>query len=117
MLEGHPLRKLFADLTRETFYRELHHYDSEVAAYLVDLLVGFARVEDLYKIRDAAGRRLEDVGEMLIESNPLLGAASSAASERSVSTSATIRCFSRGSFPSTSSGRGARSASITLWTT
>ncbi len=40
MLEGHPLRKLFADLTRETFYRELHHYDSEVAAYLVDLLVG-----------------------------------------------------------------------------
>ena len=76
MLEGHPLRKLFADLTRETFNRELHHYDSEVAAYLVDLLVGFTRVEDLYKIRDAAGRRLEDVGEMLIESNPLLGAAS-----------------------------------------
>ena len=76
MLEGHPLRKLFADLTRETFYRELHHYDSEVAAYPVDLLVGFTHVENLYKIRDAAGRRLEDVGEMLIESNPLLGAAS-----------------------------------------
>ena len=76
MLEGHPLRRLFADLTRETFYHELHHYDSEMAAYLVDLLVGFTHVENVYKIRDAAGRRLEDVGEMLIESNPLLGAAS-----------------------------------------
>src|SRR2546422_7064700 len=43
------------------------HYDSEVAAYLVDLLVGFTHVENLYKVRDAAGRRLEDLGEMLIE--------------------------------------------------
>src|SRR5437764_15118162 len=76
MLEGHPLRRLFADLTRETFYHELHHYDSEVAAYLVDLLVGFTHVENLYKIRDAAGRRLGDGGEMLIEPNPLVGAAS-----------------------------------------
>ncbi len=61
MLEGHPLRKLFADLTRETFYRELHHYDSEVAAYLVDLLVGFTHVENLYKILGAAsfGRERE----------------------------------------------------------
>src|SRR2546428_13873398 len=76
MLEGHPLRKLFADLTRETFYHELHHYDSEVAAYLVDLLVGFTHVENLYKVRDAAGRRPEDLGGMLIEANPPLGAAS-----------------------------------------
>jgi len=74
MLEGHPLKKLFTELTRETFYGELHHYDSEMASYLVELLVDFTYVENLYKIRDAGGRRLEDVGEMLIESNPLLGA-------------------------------------------
>jgi len=62
MLEGHPLKKLFTELTREMFYGELHHYDSEMASYLVELLVDFTYVENLYKIRDAGGRRLEDVG-------------------------------------------------------
>jgi len=76
MLPGHPLRKLFADLVRNTFYHQLHHYDSEVAAYLADLLVDFTYAERLYQIRDASGRKLEDVGEMLIESNPLLRASS-----------------------------------------
>jgi hypothetical protein len=36
------------------------------------LLVDFVHAENLYRIRDARGRRLEDVGEMLIASNPLL---------------------------------------------
>jgi hypothetical protein len=76
MLEGHPLRRLFAELIRRTFYHELQHYDSEMAQYLVELLVNFTYVDQLYKVRDAAGRRLEDVGEMLIESNPLLAASS-----------------------------------------
>jgi hypothetical protein len=76
MLEGHPLRKLFGELVAKTFYHQLHHYDSEVAGYLADLLVEFTFVERLYKLRDAMGRRLDDVGEMLIESNPLLAASS-----------------------------------------
>lgn len=76
MLEGHPLRKLFAELVRETFVHELQHYDSDMAGYLTELLVEFTHVQRLYKIRDASGRRLEDVGEMLIESNPLLEASS-----------------------------------------
>ena len=33
-------------------------------------------MDNLYPIRDSRGRRLEDVGEMLLESNPLLGASS-----------------------------------------
>ncbi len=76
MLEGHPLRRLFAELVRGAFFRELQHYDSEMAAYLTELLVEFTHVQRLYKIRDASGRPLEDVGEMLIESNPLLAASS-----------------------------------------
>lgn len=76
MLEGHPLRRLFAELVRKTFYSELHHYDSEMAGYLTELLVDFTHVNRLYQIRDATGRRLEDVGEMLIESDPLSAAAS-----------------------------------------
>jgi hypothetical protein len=76
MLEGHPLRRLFTELVSNTFDHELHQHDSEVSGYLADLLVEFTCLDRLYKIRDAAGRRLEDVGEMLIESNPLLAAPS-----------------------------------------
>src|SRR5690349_12122246 len=37
-----------------------------------DLLVNFTHVDNLYRLRNSKGRRLEDVGEMLIASNPLL---------------------------------------------
>ena len=47
-----------------------------MAGYLVELLVEFTFAERLYRIRDSMGRRLDDVGEMLIESNPLLAASS-----------------------------------------
>jgi len=76
MLEGHPLRRLFAELISKTLRHELHHYDSETAGYLTELLVEFTSADRLYKIRDTTGRRLDDVGEMLIESNPLLAASS-----------------------------------------
>jgi hypothetical protein len=39
-------------------------------------MTDFVHVDNLYRIRNALGARLEDVGEMLIESNPLLGASS-----------------------------------------
>jgi hypothetical protein len=76
MFEGHPLRRLFAELITKVFYRQIRHYDSEMTQYLTDLLTEFTHVDRLHKIRDASGRRLDDVGEMLIESNPLLAAAS-----------------------------------------
>jgi len=76
MLTGHPLRKLFAEFVSKSFHHQIHHYDSEMTQYLTDLLTGFTYAERLYKIRDAAGRRLDDVGELLIESNPLLAASS-----------------------------------------
>lgn len=50
--------------------------DREVAAYVGDLLIDFVHVDNLYRIRNCRGKRLEEVGEMLVESNPLLGAPS-----------------------------------------
>jgi hypothetical protein len=68
---NHPLRRLFADLiTREI------PGDPEVAAYVSDLLIDFVHVDNLYRIRNCRGKRLEDVGEMLLESNPVLDAPS-----------------------------------------
>ncbi len=70
------LRMLFAELVRDAFLKQLGYYDPEVTTYIADLLMDFTRTERLYKMRDASDRRLEDVGEMLIESNPLLEASS-----------------------------------------
>jgi len=67
----HPLRRLFAGLVG----RELPA-DRQVAAYVADLLIDFVDVDHLYRIRNARGRRLEEVGEMMVESNPLLQARS-----------------------------------------
>ena len=67
---------LFEELVRNAFLRQLHYQDSEVISYLSALLTDFTRTDQVYKIRDASGRRLDDVGEMLIESNPLLEASS-----------------------------------------
>ncbi len=51
-------------------------HDPELSAYVAGLLTNFVHVDSLYRIRNAKGKRLEEVGEMLIESNPLLGAGS-----------------------------------------
>jgi hypothetical protein len=64
---NHPLRRLFAELVG----RELSA-DREMAGYVADLLVDFTHIERMYRLRNARGKRLEEVGEMLIESNPLL---------------------------------------------
>ena len=67
----HPLRQLFADLVA----KELP-WDHEVARYVGDILIDFVHVDNLYRIRNCRGKRLEEVGEMLVESNPALDARS-----------------------------------------
>ena len=64
---NHPLRRLFNELVA----RQLPT-DHEMTAYVGDLLIDFVHVDHLYRIRNARGKRLEEVAEMLVESNPLL---------------------------------------------
>ncbi len=70
------LRELFEDLVWRHFFEDVHLEEPSVARYVTDLLVDFARIDSVYRLRNAFGRRLEDVGEMLLASNPLLEAAS-----------------------------------------
>ncbi len=44
--------------------------------YVSNVLLDFVHADQLYRIRNSRGQRLEDVGEMLLESNPLLQASS-----------------------------------------
>lgn len=72
----HPLRRFFTDMVWRRFSADVRLPDARIAGYVSGLLADFTHVDNLYRIRDTRGRRLEDVGEMLLESNPLLGAAS-----------------------------------------
>lgn len=71
LLTNQTLRDLFGELVSRTFGEALRLTDSEITAYVTDLLTQFNRMENLYRIRDAQGKPLEDVGEMLVASNPL----------------------------------------------
>jgi hypothetical protein len=73
---NHPLRKLFGVLTERSFSERLGWYDAGVVSYVSSLLVDFTQADHLYKIRTQTGRRLEEVGEMLLEADLLLNAGS-----------------------------------------
>ncbi|RPI27156.1 MAG: hypothetical protein EHM61_09470 [Acidobacteria bacterium] len=72
----HPLRKLFGELVARRFYREAGVPEPRIVEYVAALLTDFTHVDSLYRIRNARGQRLEEVAEMLIESDPRLEAAS-----------------------------------------
>ena len=82
--ESHPLNRLFLELVNRNFEEFVGLHDGEVSAYVANLLTEFCETEQLYKIRDAGGRPLHDMGEMLLESNPIYGPAPSFDRERQV---------------------------------
>ena len=69
------LTSLFRELVERNFQNQAID-DFEVKSYITALLTEFAEVNNLYKIRDTNSRPVDDVGHMLIDSNPLLEAAS-----------------------------------------
>jgi hypothetical protein len=70
------LRNFLGELVWRHFFEDVRLEEPQLATYVVKLLTDFACTENLYRMRNASGKYLEDIGEMLIESNPLLGAAS-----------------------------------------
>lgn len=81
--ESSQLQQFFNHIV-ERNYEEVGVRQSEVHAYVANLLTEFCEVENLYKIKNADGRALTDVGEMLLESDPIYGPAPSFDRERQV---------------------------------
>ncbi len=71
-----PLSKFFEELIGRSFKQRLGLVDSEVTSYVSELLTQFNRTENLYRIKNTQGKPLDDVGEMLLASNPLFEAPS-----------------------------------------
>jgi hypothetical protein len=82
--EGHPLRKLLEEQIAHHFGQEVGLRDQEIWAYLTNLLTEFCDTRNLYALKNAQGRSLDDVGEMLLESDPIYGEAPSFDREREV---------------------------------
>jgi hypothetical protein len=62
------LLAFFTWLIRRTLW-DLGMKDTEIANYLSLLLANFARTENLFRIRNCRGKRLETAVEMLLEAN------------------------------------------------
>jgi hypothetical protein len=82
--EAHPLEQLFAQLVGRHYAQEIGIRDPEVVGYVAHLLTEFCDAEQLMKIRTVSGRPLNDVGEMLLEADPIYGPAPSFDRERQV---------------------------------
>ena len=78
------LQDFFEGLVTQTFASTIGMRDGDLTNYISAMLAGFCQAEELYKIRNAAGRPIADVGEMLLESDPVYGPAASFDREREV---------------------------------
>ncbi|MBI4400586.1 MAG: hypothetical protein HY581_03000 [Nitrospirae bacterium] len=74
--EHHPLRRLFGALTERSFTEKLGWPDLNVTEYVSNLLVEFTHADQLYRVRNARGERVDTVVDMLFESEVLLEAQS-----------------------------------------
>jgi hypothetical protein len=68
---NHPLRRLFAGLTEQTFQTTLGVADTRLTDYLSELLSRFVHIDAVYRLAGTNGRRLEEVAEMMIEAEAL----------------------------------------------
>lgn len=82
--EGHALQQFFLELVSEHFHHNIGLRDPQVSEYIANMLIEFTETDRLHHIRNAAGRPLDDVGEMLLEADPVFGDAPSFDRERAV---------------------------------
>lgn len=78
------LRQLFHEVVFDCYESRLGMHDKEISTYVADLLTEFCRAENVYRIRDAQGKPLRAVGEMLVAADPVLGTAASFSEEREI---------------------------------
>jgi hypothetical protein len=82
--ESHALQGLFSELIHHHFDHDIGLRDSELQDYLINVLAEFCETEQLFKVCNDSGRPLSDVGEMLLQADPIYGPAPSFDRERQV---------------------------------
>src|SRR5579863_9409495 len=80
---SHPLEPFFQQVVRNSYEGKLGLNDPDVTSYVARLLCEFSESDKLY-MRDEMGRPIEEIGEMLHASDPVLGTAASFDEERAL---------------------------------
>ena len=76
-LDGdHPIHRVFQEALRASLFDTLGLKDEAVEKYLEGMLVEFMHFDGIYRIRDASGRRVTSVSEMVEEGDVRLKATS-----------------------------------------
>ncbi|GMV87891.1 MAG: hypothetical protein AMXMBFR81_08220 [Chthonomonas sp.] len=66
--DQHPIRRMFGEMVHRAFHDRLElRGDEDVERYVSNLLVEFLHDDQIYAIRNAYGKRVTDLGEMLLE--------------------------------------------------
>ena len=65
--DRHPLRQFVSAITEQTFINAVGIGDPKLTGYVADLLVRFVHVDEIWALRSAKGKRLEEVAEMMAE--------------------------------------------------
>lgn len=68
---SHPLRRLFAGLTEHTFIHLLGVADPPLTDYLSGMLSRFLHMDAVHRLKNAEGKRLEEVAEMMLEAEAM----------------------------------------------
>ena len=84
MQQAHPLEPFFQQAVRNSYEGKLGLHDPDVTGYVAHLLCEFSQADKLYKVRDKAGRPIEELTEMMLAADPVHGTAPSFDAERAV---------------------------------
>ncbi len=82
--QPHPLEPFFQQAVRNSYEGKLGLHDPDVTGYVARLLCEFTEADKLYKVRDEAGRPIEELTEMMLAADPVHGTAPSFDAERAV---------------------------------
>ncbi len=82
--QAHPLEPFFHQAVRNSYEGKLGLHDPDVTGYVARLLCEFSEADKLYKIHDAMGRPVEDLGTLIEAADPVNGTAPSFDAERAV---------------------------------
>ncbi len=78
----HPLESFLHEMVRTTYEGKLGLKDPEISAYVARVLCDFSEPDNLFRLRDETGERIEDLQEMQHAADPVLGTATSFDAER-----------------------------------
>jgi hypothetical protein len=82
--QAHPLEPFFRQAVRNSYEGKLGLHDPEVTGYVAHMLCEFVDADNLFSMRDPAGRPMDELSDMMRAADPVLGAASSFDAERAL---------------------------------